>query len=131
MRFSYVSNLGDLVNESRAGILRRAFEIIAVAALASGLCGGVLGLLVGVFAPGIARGLYALDGDLPPPSWSPAQAGLKTGAGLGSACGVGIGSVFAIAALSCPWLLRVRLRSLMMAVAVCAMLCWIFMRKWQ
>ena len=48
-----------LLNESRAAILRRAFEIIAVAALAFGLCGGTLGLLVGVFAPGIARGLYA------------------------------------------------------------------------
>ncbi len=118
-----------LLNESRAAILRRAFEIIAVAALAFGLCGGTLGLLVGVFAPGIARGLYALDGDPPPPSWSPAQAGLKTGAGLGSACGAGFGSVLAIVALFFPWLLRVRLRCLMVAVALCAMVLWILTRS--
>jgi hypothetical protein len=129
MRFSYINNFGDLLKESRAGILKRAFEIIAVAALACGLCGAIFGLLVGVFAPGIASGLYALDGDPPPRSWSPAQAGFRTGAGLGSACGAVFGSVLAIVAVSWPQLLLVRLRSLMVAVALCAMVLWIFTRS--
>jgi hypothetical protein len=118
-----------LLVENRVGVSRRAFEIIAFTALLFGLCGGVLGLLVGVIRPDIARGLYALDGDDPPPSWSPVQAGLRTGVGLGSAWGAGIGLVLALVARFCPWLLRVRLRELMVAVALFAMVLWILMRS--
>jgi hypothetical protein len=109
--------------------LRRAFEILAVTALAFGLGGGVLGLLVGVLRPDVAMGLYALDGDPPPPSWNPAQAGLKAGAGLGLAWGAGFGLLLALVARFCPRLFRVRLGSLMVAVALCAMVLWILMRS--
>ncbi len=84
----------------RRSVLRSALGIVGLSACVVGLCGGAIGLLVGVFAPGIATGLYALDGPDPPPSFSPVAFGLQFGLGVGMAWGAGLGLLLAVVATS-------------------------------
>jgi hypothetical protein len=110
----------SLLVDPRFGTSRRILVIVAVSGSTFGLFGGAAGILLGLFAPAVATGLYALDGPEPPPSFSPVLFGLKTGTGLGLAWGVGGGLLVAAVALFFPRLVRFRLRSLMVWVALLA-----------
>jgi hypothetical protein len=94
--------------------------IVAVSGSMFGLFGGAAGILLGLFAPTVATGLYALDGPEPPPSFSPVRFGLMTGSGLGLAWGAVGGLLVAAVAPFYPRLVRFRLRSVMAWVALLA-----------
>jgi hypothetical protein len=93
--------------------------------------GGVTGVLVGLLAPDLARGLQALDGPEPPASFSPTLFGLEFGAGLGAAWGAGLGLLLGIGSLLFPRLLRHRLGTLLLMVAVSATMVGILMGCWR
>jgi hypothetical protein len=115
----------NLLAGPRSAALRRILRSGVASGSVFGLLGGAAGVLLGVFAPTVATGLYALDGPGPPPSFSPVLFGLKTGAGLGLAWGAGGGLLVAAVVLFYPRLVRFRLRSVMAWVALVAIVLWL------
>ena len=72
----------------------RGIVIIVACALCFGLAGGLLGLTLGIGAPGYYRGVFRAADD---PGFNPVQVGLGLGISQGLICGAAIGSVVVLA----------------------------------